>query len=213
MSAKTIQQQLKEARTIIENAMKNPEIQQKLQTIGYLPENLQKGKELLETAVMLHQLKRDCYGEQYEATDTVQQDFKGLRAIYKDHMTLAQIALRGHRGAQTKLGINQPLAKSRSGWTVQALNFYSKAPQYQKHLSRFGITKAEMEQALAAVEAFVDLQDDQTDKIGAAQRSTQQQQQALKDLKKWVRGFKAIIRVAMEEDDQLLEALGMYVPS
>ncbi len=46
-----------------------------------------------------------------------------------------------------------------------------------------------------------------------AQSSTQKRNEVLKALNRWVGDFKKVARVALQDDPQLLESLGIMVPS
>ncbi len=78
-------------------------------------------------------------------------------------------------------------------------------------MQAYGVTKGELEQAGATVAAFIQSQQQQTQKTSAVQLTTQQRNVALKQLQRWVRGYRSIARVALEDQPQLLEVLGILV--
>lgn len=75
----------------------------------------------------------------------------------------------------------------------------------------YGTTKAELEQMQAMVTSFIQSQQQQTQKTGDAQLATQRRNAVLKQLQQWVRGYRSIARVALEDQPQLLEVLGILV--
>jgi hypothetical protein len=50
-------------------------------------------------------------------------------------------------------------------------------------------------------------------KKGEAQRNTRQRNEVRRQLRSWVRGFKTIAHLALQQDEELLEVLGMVVPA
>lgn len=207
MREKTIVDQVQEARTLIETTRKHPEIQKKLLGLGYAAKNLEQGTALANQVTLLQRSKREKYGVQYDTTDTLQADYQALKDVWEDHLKLARIAFKKQRGMQENLGLNEPRAKSRAQWTEQAANFYNKITGQYEVMARFGVTKAELDQAQAMVAAFAGVQNEQVRTQGEAQYTTWQRNEARKALRQWVQGFKAMARIALKDDHALLEIL------
>ncbi|WPP52360.1 hypothetical protein [Catalinimonas niigatensis] len=211
MARRDIAEQLKEFRTLIANSRNHSGINQALTDFGYPLQNLEKGQALLEKFTMLHSLKSDQYGAKLNATDTVRADLQQLKNIFNEHLTLARLAFKEDRGLQNTLKLNTPLPGRRSAFIEQAAHFYSKVILHHNSLKRYGVTKAELEQAQVMVTALIQSQQQQAQKTGEAQSATQQCNLALKELQVWVRGYKAIVRLALGNDPQLLEIVGILV--
>ncbi len=160
---------------------------------------------------MLQRQKKTCYGAQYDATHTLKEDFVALKGVYEEHLSLTRIACKNQYGPQTSLGLNGPRADRRIEWTEQVANFYNKLNEQPQILERFGITLAELEQGQAMVTAYKEAQRTQTRKKGEAQHTTRQRNEVRRQLKNWVKGFKTIAQLALKEDEELLEVLGMVV--
>lgn len=211
MVSKSIAEQIKEARTLIDNSRQHPGIRQALTTFGYPLKNIDRGHLLLEQFLLLHRAMQDQYGAKLNATDTVQTEWQQLKATYDEHLTLAKLAFKNHRGTQQTLGIDRPRPSRRAAYTEQLTRFYNNLLPHHKAMQAYGTTKGELEQARAMVEAFVQAQQQQTQKRGEAQSATQQRNVALKQLQRWVQGYRAIVRVALQDQPQLLEVLGILV--
>lgn len=134
-----------------------------------------------------------------------------LKDAYDEHLTLARLAFKQNRGLRKALGLDDAYPKRRAALVEQIANFYTLLLPHHEVVERYGLTRAEIEQAQAAMVAFVEAQQQQTQRKGEAQAATQQRNQALKNLQQWVRGYRAIVRVALAEEPQLLEALGVLV--
>ena len=207
----SIAEQTKEARLLIENSRQHAGIRQALVDFGYPIKNLEKGKALLEHFLMLQGAKRQNYRAQLNATDVVVTEFQQLKDTYDEHLALARLAFKQDRGMQKALGLHAPYPKRRSDFTEQVSSFYEQLlPQHQT-VARYGLTQAEIEQAQATVAAFIQSQQQQAQRKGEAQSATRQRNQALKNLQRWVRGYRAIVRVALADEPQLAEVLGLLV--
>jgi hypothetical protein len=208
---RSIAEQTKEARTLITNSRQHPDIQRALTDFGYSIKNLEKGQALLEHFLLLQSAKRQNYGAKLSATAAVYTELEQVKATYDEHRTLARLAFKNDRGLQTTLGLYEPYPDRRSAFTALVTNFYAQLLPHHKAVQRYGLTRAEIEQAQATVVAFVEAQQQQTQRKGEAQSATQKRNQALKNLQQWVRGYRAIVRVALADNPQLLEVLGLLV--
>lgn len=211
MKSRKLAEQIRACRTLIDNSLNHQGIRTALTDFGYPLQNIDKGKALFEKFMMLHGLQSDQYGAKLNATDTVLSDLQLLKTTYQEHRTLARLAFNEDRGLQNALKLNTRTPKERAAFVDQVANFYNKIIHHQAGLKRYGVTKAELEQAQAMVNALIQSQQQQSQKMGEAQSATQQRNQALKDLQRWVKGYKAILQVALEDDPQLLEVVGILV--
>ena len=211
MVGKAIAEQITEARTLIDNSRNHEGIREALTRFGYPLKNIDKGHALLEEFVTLHRAKKTNYGARFSATDTVRTEWQQIKETYEEHRTIARLVFKHDRGTQEALELNTPLPRRRADQNEQLASFYAKIEQHHKAMQRYGITKTALEQAQSMMMTFIQAQQQQQQKTGEAQSSTRRRNDALKKLQRWVRGYRAIVRVALEEQPQLLEVLGTVV--
>jgi vacuolar-type H+-ATPase subunit I/STV1 len=106
--------------------------------------------------------------------------------------------------------------QSYSGWIKQASIFYTNAlidEGVKTALSSFGITEQALQEGQDNVNEVQPKLAAQLKENGEAQASTQARDESLEDLLDWMSDFVAIARIALENDAQLLEVLGIVEPS
>jgi len=111
-----------------------------------------------------------------------------------------------------KLRIENAAPTTQQEWLDQARFFYTKVPAYNTALEqRFGLTPEVWTQALLEIHALISAKNERLQHKAYAQRATQQRDETLAELSDWVKELKYIARVALKDDPQLQEALGMVV--
>jgi hypothetical protein len=136
--------------------------------------------------------------------------------IYIKHVKLARIGLKGDRGAAESLQLSEDRKNSISGWLKQADAFYANAPESPKvleALAEFGITKQKLKAAAKLVEDVQTKHNIQLKEKGEAQTATQLRDEALDALQEWMGDFISVARIALEDQPQYLEMLGVVEPS
>ena len=210
---KSVDKEIVERHNAIENALNHPEIQQKLKGVSYDRKELLQGKALNEAVRMSQTIKRDQYGSQASSTDFLLDNLKETKEVYRDHITLARLAFKGNRGMNTVLELSGGRQRSTDAWLAQAANFYEKSDEIAGPMAKYGVTPEGLQQAKAMVEAITTARQQQQLRRGDAQNATQQRDAARRAMNKWMVDFRAAARVALKDNPQLLEALGMLVRS
>jgi hypothetical protein len=207
---------LNSAHIAITNALTNPQIRGYLSDFGYTPERLQQGKLLYEAALAAHQQQRADYGDQRNATNTMNQSWETAQKTYMRYLKVARIAFKGNPGVATRLGLDGERKRTLSGWLAQANQFYTNAlnaPELLTQLREYGITSDKLKAGQAEVQAVAAANQAQKTEKGDAQTATQTKEKAIAALQSWMSDFTAIARLALESDRQLLEGLGIMVAS
>ncbi|MEM9091615.1 MAG: hypothetical protein AAGC93_23110, partial [Cyanobacteria bacterium P01_F01_bin.53] len=102
--------------------------------------------------------------------------------------------------------------KSLSGWMAQATQFYKNAmgnKDILKALQEFGITERKLKTGLTQLKVIEAANLKQEEEKGDAQAATQKRDAALDELQDWLSDYLAIAKIALEDDPQLLEGLGI----
>jgi len=211
-----IDDQINDARVALDNAQTDADLQAGLGAYGYDAAALAEGAALLGAAEEAQQARAQEYGEQYDATDAYDAARETADALYGPHLTLARVAFRTDRDAQSALSLNGRRRKSTSGWLGQAQQFYANVldgAAYQAGMGRFNVTAADLEAGRDAVDAVARANADQEREKGEAQKATETRDRALDALDDWMADFREVARVAFRDDRQQLEKLGILARS
>lgn len=212
----SIDSKLLSSRVAIENGQSNTSISSQLALYGYDSTKMAEGQTLLEDAETKQAKQKEEYGEQYDATDELAEARTEANKVYMRHVKIGRIAFREDRGIQSSLQLSGRRKHTYSGWLQQARVFYQNAlddQEIQDALAVFGITLSVLEDASAAVEDVGTKLAAQLKEKGEAQEATEERDAALEALLDWRSDYFSIARIALEEEPQLLEILGIIEPS
>lgn len=214
MSKKTIEAQLAQASTLIMNASKHPRVKQQMSTFGYTDSRMQQGLELVNTFMLLQAEKDSCYSRNQALKQQLDQDIKTLKSLYREHLTIARFAFRTDAYMQAQLHLKGKRKPDWAGWTAQVQNFYGRIEaEGMAAMKKHGAKAEELAQGKAMADALMSTYQDKKSNSGDAQSATQRRDEALKALTRWVSDFKKVAQVALQDDPQLLESLGIVVPT
>lgn len=213
MMSHSIDQKILERQYALENAMSHPGIQRKLNRVSYDRKTLLTGKALNEKVRLLQIAKKDHYGSQATATDMLAANQAEAQRMYHEQVALARLAFKNDRGMQMKLEIVGPRKRSKDGWLAQAMTFYGKTDEMATAMAGYGVSQETLQQTKAMVEALATTRQQQLRSISEAQDATEQRDIALRAMNAWMRDFRAAARVALKDNPQWLEMLGMPVRS
>lgn len=212
MLNQTIDSKLLFASSSINNALNNEAIQALLETFGYNSEVLNVGKELYTKTESLHTKQKKEYGEQYAATDKLNEVLALANHRYMQDLKVARIGLKGNRAAREAMLLGGRRKESLSGWLKQTHAFYTNAlelPEVLSAMARFNRTKEHLEEGQAMVNAVEQAYAVQLKEKGEAQNATPVRDDAFDDLQEWMSDFVGIARIALEAQPQYLEILGI----
>jgi hypothetical protein len=210
MNGKIIATKLHSIENAISGALNSLEIQTKLSAYGYTPERIAAGKQLLDTVSLLMTAQVKKYGGQYAATDEQEKFLETTYAQYMVTVKVARVAFKKQPDILASLGVTGERPRSLSGWLRSARILYSNLPETPdalQVLAGFGYTAERLQKELHDVEEVERLHVKQLSEKSSAQKSTQQRDDAFDELCNWFSNFRAIARIALYDDPQLLEAL------
>ena len=213
---RSIDQILSQAQLAIDNSLNNPTVLAALSDFGYSAARIGKGKQLYNLAAAAQLAQTSEAGEQISATAAINEAWAIARKTYMRFVKVARVAFKGQNGVATQLDLAGRRKESLSGWMAQANQFYKNALADRATLSElkgFGITDAKLRAGLAELKAIETANLTQEKEKGDAQAATQQRDEALDALQDWMMDFMAIAKVALEDDPQQLEGLGVLARS
>ncbi|MDR1089497.1 MAG: hypothetical protein LBL79_00335 [Prevotella sp.] len=212
MDKRSIAAKLHRIEIAILGALNSPEILEKLKAYGITIERINNGKQLWDYVNHLMAIQVKEYGKQYAATDEQE---KFLTLTYAQYMILvkvSRVAFKKQPNILASLGITGMRSRSLSGWLRRARILYinlMEMPDALEMLVVYGYTVERLQKELQDVEEVENLHIKQLSGKSTAQQSTQKRDEAFDELCDWFSDFRAIARIALYDDPQLLEALGI----
>ena len=213
---RSIDNLLSDAQLAIDNALNNPKVLGYLSDFGYTSARIQQGKKLYNIAAAAQLSQTTEAGEQISTTATLNEAWEAAKKTYIRFVKVARVAFKSDSGVSTQLGLNGSRKRTLSGWLAQATQFYKNAisnKEILKELAAFGITTQKLNAGLKQVKAIEAANLTQEKEKGEAQAATQKRDAALDELQDWLSDYLAIAKVALEEEPQLLEGMGILVRS
>ncbi len=205
---------LQDARVLIGNSQTLPGISTALAEFGYTADRLAEGQALLQAAEDLVLKQKKEYGEQYEATAAAQTAWEAADSAYSKTLKIARLAFADDVQAITALKLSGARKASLAGWLDQATFFYgnlASQPRLVATLGRFGYTAAKLAAEKALVDTLQTKVQAQAKESGEAQKATEERDAAIKKLDAWVGELRIVLKVALADDLQTLEAVGITV--
>lgn len=212
MGRGSIEERLLAAQVATGNALADPDILNALTAFGYDTARITAGKNLTDEVADLIARQKKEYGEQYQASAQVQEAWDRADRAYMKTLKIARIALRDNVMAQNALGLTGHRKNSLSGWLEQAERFYRNLLSDETLLTamaEFGYTAEKLQAEQELVEAVHSANLIQEKEKGEAQDATEKRDARADELDRWMADFKQVARIALEDNPQWLEKLGI----
>lgn len=213
---RSIDERLLEAQVAIDNSLSNPVILDAVTLFGYGDARLKAARDLYDETMALVAAQKLEYGEQFEATATVQKAWDTADLAYKKTLKISRVVFKDNAKAQAALNLSGSRKLSLSGWIKQATTFYMNllgAPDLIAAMTPYSYNQAKLEAEAALVQAVVTASAAQDKERGEAQEATQLRDAKLDELDQWLADYKKIAEVALSDSPQQMEQLGWVVAS
>ena len=208
--AKTLEQY----RVTFENTESQPQIATTMAEYGYDSAKIAEGKTLYETTRQAFDSNQTETDEAAAAYALFEAKKDQLDDIYTAHRKKAKVVFRTDSVTADKLDILGIMPLAYVKWLETIRKFYKIAiadPDIQSKLVRLKITTPDLNAAQALIPEVEALRSAYLKEKGESQAATTIKDTALANLESWMSEFYAVARIAMEDNPQLLEALGLVV--
>lgn len=203
---------LLEAGVMIENALSDPQVKQALEGYGYNEDKLSVGKKLYDEAMVLQNAQKKEYGEQVAATAELNGIWETADKQYMRALKIARVAFQGNAKVNKSIMLYGTRKPSLSGWLEQTKAFYANIlgdDELLNLIAGYGYTREKLQTESALLDQVTATHMQQKKEIGEAQNATQARDKVFDDLAKWVSDLRAVAKVALEDNPQHLEKLGI----
>lgn len=215
MSRKTIAQTLEEQRVLITNSTK-PQVAPLLAEMGMDEPHLKVGIKLYQTVLDLSKTQKKEYQEQDLAYDIYHQHKTECQATQKKNKRIAKLASRKDVELQNRIKVNASKETRIEEWIKQSIEFINlvlNEPGLLTSLVKYKITADSLTKSIKDLEKLKSLRNEAVSEKGQAQEATRIRNEQMEQLEDYCYELKTIATLALENQPQLLEMLGVIVPN
>ena len=201
------------SRTMFQNAAANPEIATRMAAFGYAAADLTAALDLVEDVEDLDAAQQEEYADQFEATAAARAAVAALEAKWTRHRKLARAAHARGSADYRALGLQGSTPKAAAALVHRAEQFYRVLEKEPARLAGTRIAPAEVAAGRALAETAHDTLAAQEKETGEAQLATRVRDDQVAVLRATAHEFAEVAKVALEDEPQLREQLGLPEPS
>jgi hypothetical protein len=201
-------------RVALENAETQTEIASIMSELGFDNEVLLQGKALLTQARQAYDLNKTEDDETSAAYADFSSKKEQLEDKYNMHRKKAKVVFRNDSLTADKLAISGTMPRTYIKWLEAAKKFYSVAStdtDIQSKLTRLKISADDLTAANTAISDLETARAEYLKEKGESQDATKAKDSAFAKIDDWMSEFYAVARIGLEDNPQLLEALGKVV--
>ncbi|HEX3047938.1 MAG TPA: hypothetical protein VHY08_24515 [Bacillota bacterium] len=200
------------ARIMIDNAQTDPLIKAELANFGYDDTRFQAIKVLYEETAALQAAQKKEFGEQVAATAEVNDLWEKADEMYINTLKIARVALKETPELGKIVLLYGSRKQSLPGWLEQARIFYTnliEKPELMALMARFGYTPEKIQREFGVYNKLAEQNARQKIEMGEAQAATTARDRKLDELASNISDLRAVAKVALKNDSQQLEKLGI----
>ena len=207
-----ISERLTFANIAISNALSDSQIGILLGEYGYQTQKLSEGKVLCEAADAAVKRQVANHGDQKDSTARVLSAEKTARTAYQNLAQVARAAFARDKAKLAVLGLDNPMPKSLPLFITMATALFDNAShtaEITDILASYGYTVEKLSKERGKIVELTAANQAQESAKGAAQQATYEQNKAMEAIDYWMSAFVKVAKVALREQPQLLEKLGI----
>jgi len=194
-----------------EAALTVPELQNVLKQYNFPEKKVRVGQRLLNNVKGLQVQQELLQKKAQKAQQTLRDARTTMQSLYTSHLEIARFVYRKDEEMQKRLGLNGSRARRYNTWLNQVKKFYHNIDP--KRLTKYDLPDTEITLAREKIDELLMLEVRRNDARRRAQQASQAKQEAFLTLRQWYYRFMRVSKVACEYEPQLMESLGVVVPS
>lgn len=182
--------------------------------LGYDSTVITEGKALLEETRNAYDLNKTEDDETSSAYADFSSKKEQLENTYNIHRKKAKVVFRNDSLTADKLAISGAMPRTYIKWLEAAKKFYSVSStdtDIQSKLARLKISTDDLTAANTAISELEASRAEYLKEKGESQDATKAKDSAFAKIDDWMSEFYAVARIGLEDNPQLLEALGKVV--
>ena len=208
----SIAKRLNAAQLAIDNSLADAEIQARVAEYGYTAAKLTAGKALYTAALNAVSNAQATAGAQQQSTAQVQSTKQIAQDAYQALAKVCRACFSDEPARLTALQLDGRTPRTTGAFLTTATILFDNAlgiPEIQTALAEYGYTAQKLQTECAKISSYNQANQAQEAAKGAAQQATVLQDAALAEMDAWTARYLKIAKVALRDDCQLLEKLGV----
>jgi len=204
---------LEQWRVALKNALSQPEIKTRIEEFGYNIEKLQEGQTLWQNTKDIWDLNKKENLETKEASNNFKEQKQKLFKLYTSHRKKAKAKFKRKPETLVLLQLTGIQPNTYLSLLQTIKHFYTQINQNQEianQLITYNIPQEEFTRANELIEQTEIARAEYLREDGESQDATKQKDTALTNLEHWMQDFYAMSSIALEKNEQLLEAIGLF---
>lgn len=207
---------MEKSRTAIANAENNPAIKAALADYGLGEDQVAVGRQLFNATQNTWDANIKENTESREASLEYMNTYNELQASFKEHRDKTLIFFKSRPEVLVRLSVNGQFPRKYNDFFDKVRLYYTTIkndPALQTELDKIKLTANLVDECLALLEELLVKRSHFDKELAESQDMTKSKNAALLALKDWMDEFYSIAKVALYDQPQLLEALGVFVRS
>lgn len=213
---KTEGQMIEDYRITLANIENQPQIAATLAEYTYDLPAINKGRALLQETIVALNFNQQEDNETIQARADFDEKVDLMTHKYAAHRRKAKVAFRKNEVILKQLGLTGAYSRAYIKWISAMKTFYNGVLSNPAHLTAllvFKITGDDITSCITEINALETTRALYLKEVGESQEATKEKDKALAELEEWMSDFYMVAKIAMEEQPQLLESLGLFVRS
>lgn len=205
---------LERYRVALENVEAQTEIASIMAEFGYDSALIEEGKNLFTKTRQAYDLNTQEDDETSEAYNSFSEKRQQLADTYSLHRKKAKVIFKRDQQIKERLALTGSMPSAYVSWLETVKKFYKEAlkdESVQTKLSRLRITVEELNATSTLIGELETARADYLREKGESQDATNAKDSAFAKLDDWMSEFYAVAKIALEDNIQLLEALGVII--
>ena len=207
---------LERSRIALTNAQTHPEIQPALEAYGMDAAKIAEGLGVYNNAKEVWERNKTEDAESKIASNSYKASYNQLQALFKRHRDQVLIFFKKNPDVLSSLGVKGRFPAKYNEFFDKVKMFYGtiqKNATIQAEMDKIKITSDVVTDCLSKLDTLLAERANYDKELGESQDVTKSKNAALLALKEWMDDFDAIAKVALYDQPQLLEVLGIFVRS
>ena len=207
---------LERVRTALTNAESHPEINSKMAKLGMDRDKLLEGLSLHDRANAVKDEHEKEGIDSRRSSSAYRNVFEELQALFKRHRDLVRMFFKRRPDVLVRFAVSGRLPTKYNEFFDRCRRFYQTIqnnPDLQELVLPLDITPEVVAECLAKLDELLKARASFDKETAEWQDATQEKNRTLLELKEWMDDFDTLAKVALYDNPQLLEALGIFVRS